>query len=72
MSGDVICGFCVVSISVAAQNIAPKNYVMYLISNVYCVEKSFLKKILKQRIAMTKKVVSLQSEIFGTFKVKIN
>ena len=46
--------------------------VMCLITKVYCEEKSFLKKILKQRIALIKKVVSLQSEIFGTLKVKIN
>jgi len=31
-----------------------------------------MKKILVLKIALTKKVVSLQSEIFGRFKVKIN
>ena len=31
-----------------------------------------LKKILTQKIVLMKKIVSLQSEIFGTFKVKIN
>ena len=31
-----------------------------------------LKKILTQKIVLMKKVVSLQSKIFGTFKVKIN